>query len=424
MLLNGLYTNASIFSNTTVEISAIDQIQNIIDQPFMKNVKVRIMPDVHAGAGICIGYTATLNDYVVPNFVGVDIGCGLSCLPIPKECAVNFEKLDLNIRQRIPYGYRIHNKIDWETLEFVFKEMTSNDCFGAFCKAIKGISKKISKGSDQIFQAIGSLGGGNHFISVDKDFESNYFLVIHSGSRNFGKRIADYHQDIANNKQQVKCIVCIHHEFKDKHGKESDHHHWCKKYNKNCHASKKTCDQRTGWGFLTDNSKDEYLNDMLIAQKYAALNRRMVLTRLARFIGFEYAENNIIESIHNYIDFNDSILRKGAVSAHEKEKVLIPLSMADGILYCEGKGNPEWNFSAPHGAGRLMSRTQAKKDFTIEEYEKRMKESGVWSSCISQGTLDESPMVYKSPNHIKSIIGDTVNIIDHWKEVYNFKASE
>jgi len=347
------------------------------------------MPDVHTGAGICIGYTAALNDFVVPNFIGVDIGCGLSCLPIPEHCLpVVFEELDKDIRHRIPHGRNNHHKIDWETIGFVYKEMRSHNNPDEFFHAVRKISNKISVYEERIFQAIGSLGGGNHFISVNRDENAQYFLVIHSGSRNFGKRIAEYHQGIAAKeiRQQKQ--------------------------------------KPTGFEFLTGQEKDNYLADMKIAQEYAALNRRMMLTRLARFLGFEYTESNIIESIHNYINFNDGLIRKGAISAQAGEKMLIPLSMADGILYCEGKGNPEWNFSAPHGAGRLMSRSLAKQKLTLAEYEQKMSEAGVWSSCIEQSTIDESPMAYKSSDEIKSAIGDTVTVLSHWKEVYNFKAAE
>jgi RNA-splicing ligase RtcB len=233
----------------------------------------------------------------------------------------------------------------------------------------------------RILPAIGSLGGGNHFIAVNKNSENEYFLTVHSGSRNYGKCIAEYHQK--------KAVANVG-------GK--------------------------GIGYLTGQAKEDYLADMQLAQVYAALNRRVILKRIASFLKVKYLEDNIIESVHNYIDFSDNIIRKGAISANKDQKILIPLSMADGILFCKGKGNADWNNSAPHGAGRLMSRTAAKQSITVSAFKKRMEEAGVWTSCISKETLDEAPQAYKDPAMIIDAIKDTAELVDCWKEVYNFKA--
>jgi len=380
MILKGQYTSAVIFSEN-VESSALDQLRNIINQPFMENVKVRVMPDIHAGAGICIGYTATLNDYVVPNFIGVDIGCGLTALPLSEKFIPDFKKLDSFIRNRIPSGFKINQMMDIDEAALVWEQMKPWMTFDKFCQRVEEDYRKFSMDKRRILSAICSLGGGNHFISIDKNSNEQHVLAVHSGSRNYGKCVAEYHQKKA---------------LANTGGK--------------------------GAGFLAGQEKEEYLVDMEFAQVYAALNRRVILKRIASFLMEEYSEKALIESVHNYINFTDKIIRKGAISAHKDEAILIPLSMADGILFCKGKGNPEWNYSAPHGAGRTMSRSQAKRSITLSAFKKRMDEAGVWSSCVDSGTLDESPMAYKPPDEIKSAITDTVDIIDHWKEVYNFKA--
>ena len=387
MILKGQYTNAVIFSETA-ESSALDQVRDIINQPFSKDAKVCIMPDVHAGAGICIGYTATLNEYVVPNFIGVDIGCGVTAIPLSKKCDLVFKNLDFFIRSRIPFGFNINQIFDieeaneaWNGINFK-GELLEKD-FKKYCERVEGDYRKLSIDKRRILSSIGSLGGGNHFISIDEDSSGQRYAVVHSGSRNYGKCVAEYHQ---------------------------------KKASKGSMSDK--------FGYLSGREKDDYFQDMAVAQIYASLNRRVILKRLCSFLKTKFSENDIIESVHNYIDFSDGIIRKGAIPAKEDEKVLIPISMADGILFCRGKGNLEWNCSAPHGAGRLMSRSNAKSSLTLSEFKKRMDEAGVWSSCIDRSTLDESPMAYKSPDEIKSAIGDTVDIIDHWKEIYNFKASE
>jgi len=387
MILKGQYTNAVIFSETA-ESSALDQIRSVIDQPFMKDAKVRIMPDVHAGTGICIGYTATMNEYVVPHFIGVDIGCGVSAIPLSKKCDLNFKNLDFFIRSHIPFGFSINQQIDFSEAYEVWtgmnlKETSVPKDFDEFCERIEGDYKRFEMDKRRILPAIGSLGGGNHFISIDKDSSGQCYAVVHSGSRNYGKCVAEYHQ---------------------------------KKASKG--------DQSDKFGYLSGQEKDDYFQNMAVAQVYASLNRRVILKRLGSFLKTKFSEENIIESVHNYVDFSDGIIRKGAISAKKNEKVLIPISMADGILFCQGKGNPEWNYSAPHGAGRVMSRSMAKQSITLSAFKKQMSEAGVWSSCINRETLDESPMAYKSLEEIEFAIGDTVDIIDHWKEVYNFKASE
>jgi RNA-splicing ligase RtcB len=385
MELQGKHGTAIVYTDT-IEQDAISQIVNILNQPMMEGVKVRIMPDVHAGNGIVIGYTATLNDYVVPNFIGVDIGCGLTALPLG-SIPVDFSKLDVFIRNHIPSGHSVNQKFyesaithAWEGIPL--KKRFYIHIFKDFLDHLAGECEKLSIDSARAKAAIGSLGGGNHFVSVNQDVNGNRFLVVHSGSRNLGKCVAEHHQKIAAGGQRPKGLEC-----------------------------------------LTGVERNFYLADMEYCQAYAALNRRVMLCRISAFLGVSYDENYLIESVHNYINFEDRIIRKGAISAHAGETCLIPLSMADGILLCEGKGNEEWNQSAPHGAGRLMSRSKAKASISVEEYRKRMEEAGVWTSCVGPETLDEAPQAYKDSSFITESIGETVIVRDRWKEVYNFKAN-
>jgi len=387
MLLRGKYCEAVIHTDF-VENEAISQIINILNQPMMEGVKVRIMPDVHAGAGICIGYTATLNDYVVPNFIGVDIGCGLTGLPLGKLTSdqINFQGLDDHIRKTIPSGTSVHQKVLTDRIHGVFDgAKIINDHFldfSEFCNFLVDTCKEIGIDYGRVLAAIGSLGGGNHFISIDRGAEGDCYLVVHSGSRNFGKCVAEYYQ-----KKAAK-------------GQKS-----------------------TGLEYLEGINKDRYLAWMEFAQMYAALNQRVIIDLIGDFFSVSRDDNMLIESVHNYISFKDKIIRKGAISANDGEMIMIPLSMADGILYCQGKGNSEWNCSAPHGAGRLMSRSKAKQSISLDDYRRRMEEAGVWSSCVGTETLDESPQAYKDPEMISEAVGDTAEIIDHWKEIYNFKAA-
>jgi RNA-splicing ligase RtcB len=265
--------------------------------------------------------------------------------------------------------------------------------------------------------SIGTLGGGNHFISIDENKEGEFFLVIHSGSRNFGKCVAEYHQNVAKGPAiSADRMAELVKEIKKTTPREQ--------IEAKIRELKSSVEKKQiGLEWLKGKDAQDYNKDMVLAQLFAQINRRVMIAKIAGHLDIRYTESDLIESVHNYINFKDGVIRKGAISARKGEKVLIPLSMADGILYGEGLGNEEWNCSAPHGAGRLMSRSKAKNTITVEEYEKRMKNAGVWSSCVGQSTLDEAPQVYKDPSTIKNAIGDTVSIIDHWREVYNFKAN-
>jgi RNA-splicing ligase RtcB len=419
MILKGKYTNASVFAET-IDSETLTQIREIINQNFMENSKVAVMPDAHAGAGICIGFTASLNGKVVPNFVGVDIGCGVASQHI--EGDIDFKLLDSVIRHKIPNGLNNNESYSEPEIQQVIDQMSrihENLLYRIGMTAMKVYDNK--DGDDKAYRQLGSLGGGNHFIAVNETSAGEKWLTVHSGSRNFGLTVAKYHQNIAKErighpkgieKQLAKII------------RETPKREIEKKLVEFKASLPKA--PPTGMEYLEKEDAVNYFVDMETAQWFARINRRMIINRILKVMNLKPITHDFgfVETVHNYIDFEDQVMRKGAVRAHEGEYLLIPLSMKDGVLFCKGKGNPDWNKSAPHGAGRLMSRRQAKETLTVEEYKRQMAEAGVWSTCIGQGTLDESPMAYKDSTEIKRVIGDTVDIEDHWKEVYNFKANE
>jgi tRNA-splicing ligase RtcB (3'-phosphate/5'-hydroxy nucleic acid ligase) len=366
--LQGKYNTAKVFTDN-VESTAISQIINLLNQPFVNGANIRIMPDVHAGAGCVIGFTADLQDMVIPNLVGVDIGCGVLVVDIT-NLNIDIPELDNYIHNNIPAGFSIHNSVVSNVIN-KYKDFENMLCFDKLYK------------NERFGLAIGTLGGGNHYIEVDRsDKTGKTYLVIHTGSRNMGKQVADYYQKIAI----------------EKHG--SDH-------------PKDLC-------FVTDDDMQDYLYDMSICQKYAIINRNTIANLILKNFGTKVDKLNNFTTIHNYINFEDNIMRKGAVSAQKDEILIIPMNMRDGSLICVGKGNADWNFSAPHGAGRIMSRGEAKRSINLDDYKESME--GIYTTCVNQGTLDESPMAYKPIEEIIANIGDTVEIVDIVKPIYNFKA--
>ncbi len=377
--IEGQYSKAKIFTNE-VEDTAMSQIYALLNSPVSEGAKISIMSDVHAGAGCVIGYTSTLNaNKVIPQLIGVDIGCGVSAWKLGKRSVVGekFDKLDEAIRKLIPNGFHVRSDI------FDTKKIS-----GSWDKTITDvvdICNKTNQATQRVLCSIGSLGSGNHFCEIDKDDDDFLWLVIHSGSRNFGLKVANWHQQIA---------------YKDRGGKFG------------------------GLAHLEGEHARDYMDDMAVAQKYAALNRMVMgYEILTRFYKLTPKNLDFIESVHNYINFEDNIIRKGAISAHEGEKVIIPLNMADGVIIGIGRGNEDWNCSAPHGLGRKMSRRGAKENIALEDFQRTMKKAGVWSSCVSKNTLDESPQAYKKVSKVIEYLIDTVDIICHMKPVYNFKAS-
>lgn len=386
-----------------IEMKAIKQIDELLEQEPFKDCKVRIMPDVHAGKGCVIGFTADLGNKVIPNIVGVDIGCGMLCVELG-NIELNLEKLDNIINEYIPAGRNIREQklIDFEKINELY------------CLRELKESKKFNR-------AIGTLGGGNHFIEVDIDDEDNKYLVIHTGSRNLGKQVADYYQNLAielcSGKEELfKKKEKIIKEYKEQ-GRKSEIQQALKDLekeykNSNPDLPKDLC-------YLEGKYREMYLHDMRICQEYASLNRcyiaRTILLNMGKQIYQKY-----FETIHNYISFEDNIVRKGAISAKEGEKVLIPINMRDGSIIAVGKGNEDWNNSAPHGAGRIMSRIKAKETFKLDDFKESMK--GIYTTSVVEETIDEAPFVYKPMQEIIDNIQDTVEIQKIIRPIYNFKA--
>ena len=391
-----------------IEQEAVEQINILLQQEPFKDCKIRIMPDVHAGKGCVIGFTADLGNKVIPNIVGVDIGCGMLCVELG-NIELDLEKLDKIINEYIPAGRNIREQklIDFEKI---------NDLY---CLRELRETKKFNR-------AIGTLGGGNHFIEIDVDEDNNKYLVIHTGSRNLGKQVADYYQNLAvelcsGKEEMFKRKEEIIKTYKEQ-GKKSEIQKALKqlelKYVKN------KPDLPNELCYLEGKYREMYLHDMKICQEYASLNRIMIAdTILKEYSSFPmaiYFTQYGFETIHNYISFEDNIVRKGAISAKKGEKVIIPINMRDGSIIAIGKGNDDWNNSAPHGAGRIMSRRKAKETFNIEEFKASMKD--IYSTSIVEETIDEAPFVYKPMQEIIENIKDTVEIQKIIKPIYNFKA--
>ena len=365
--IKGKYNTAKIFTENVDEASR-EQILTLCNQPFTEGSRIRMMPDVHAGAGCTIGTTMTISDKIVPNLVGVDIGCGMETVALRDE-HVELQKLDKAIHRLIPSGFDTRTSAH----RFVGEIDLAN------LKCVKNVNLKRAELS------IGTLGGGNHFIELGRDDENRFYLVVHSGSRNLGKQVAEYYQNEAAKDLQSK--------------------------SKEITRSLAFCE-----GALFN----DYLHDMDIIQRYADLNRRAIVHEIVKEMKFK--TDYQFTTAHNYIDVGSKILRKGAISARKGERILIPMNMRDGSLICEGLGNPDWNYSAPHGAGRTMSRSQAKQSITLTQFEKSME--GIYSSTVGKHTIDEAPFAYKPMDEIIANISDTAKIIKIIKPVYNFKAPE
>lgn len=414
LTLNGKYGSAQVYTDL-IEQEAISQIIEMLNQPFAQNANAAIMPDVHAGAGCTIGTTMRISDCVVPNLVGVDIGCGVLCAKLGLMHDIDFAKLDKVIRDYVPSGMSIRDKIvniqmpkhfgvngkDWA------EKLHQLKCWSA-----------IKTKEDYFLKSIGTLGSGNHYCEVNVDEDGQYYLVIHSGSRNLGIQVCKYYQKLAETEYQKACSKVdkkvIEMMLADGRKMEiSAYVSSCKvKYDK-------------GLVPLVGEPFENYLHDMNIVQEYAEANRKAMLLTICKEMGWD--NFTFFETKHNYIDFSPRengerpILRKGAVAANAGEELIIPMNMRDGSLICIGKGNPAWNYSAPHGAGRLMSRAKAKETLSLEEYQSEM--NGIWTSCVSNATIDESPMAYKPMESIVENIKDTVEIYKIIKPVYNFKAN-
>ncbi|MFB4345823.1 RtcB family protein [Bacillus sp. BR_7] len=392
--LQGKYNEAKVFTNN-VDETATGQIIDLCNQEFVKDSQIRIMPDTHAGAGCTIGTTMTIQDKIVPNLVGVDIGCGMEVVVIDKKKEeINFDYLDETIRKFVPSGFRIRDK------EHRFSKMIDFD----------GVRAPFTLQRAQ--KSIGTLGGGNHFVELNEDDKGNVYIVIHSGSRNLGKQIAEYYQNFAY--EQLIDVTLI----KDDIIKRLTEEGRAKEIQETLRGIQKP-KIRKELAYLEGQGFKDYMNDMNIAQKYAALNRKAMIDEIVTKMDWKITDQ--FTTIHNYIDIENMILRKGAISAQKDERVIIPINMRDGSIIAFGKGNPDWNFSGPHGTGRIMSRKKAKESLSLEEFQNTMTE--VWTTSVVESTIDEAPMVYKPMDEIIENTKETIDIKHIIKPLYNFKAN-
>ena len=394
--------NTAICYAKVIEDVAIEQIKRMCDYELTVGNKVRIMPDVHAGKGCTIGTTMTVTDKACPNIVGVDIGCGMYTVKLADK-SLDFEKID-EACHYIPSG---RNVWDGRKERFDIQELK---CYRAL------------KDTKRLARSLGTLGGGNHFIEIDKAADGTHYLVIHSGSRNLGKQVAEIYQQLAIDLHAGKEDYFIRREeiirtYKEA-GRRVEIQDALKELAKEYTA--KTPDVPEDLCWLYGSFLGDYLHDVEICQRFACRNREIMAETILERTGMSKEE--AFHTIHNYIDTNEMILRKGAIAAHKGERVLIPINMRDGSVIAVGKGNPEWNYSAPHGAGRIMSRGKAKETLSLEEYRASME--GIYTTSVNESTLDEAPMVYKSLDDILDVINETVDIVDIIKPVYNFKAGE
>ncbi len=394
--------NTAICYATVIEEEAIEQIRRMCDYEFTAGSKVRIMPDVHAGKGCTIGTTMTVIDKAVPNVVGVDIGCGMYTVNL-SNIEIDFEQLD-EACHFIPSGMNV-----WQGRQEHF-DLQKLRCF------------RELKDSKRLERSLGTLGGGNHFIEVDKAADGTKYLVIHTGSRNLGKQVAEIYQRLAVDlnrgmedyfEQRDEIIRTYKEQGRRSEIQAALKEIAWKKANGPTSIPEDLC-------YLSGKYFEDYLADVEICQQFAKRNRELIAGIILDRCGFTAVD--AFHTIHNYIDTSERILRKGAIAAHAGERVLIPINMRDGSVLAVGKGNPEWNYSAPHGAGRVMSRAGARKALSLEEYKKEME--GIYTTSVNEETLDEAPMAYKSLNDIIDVIGESVDVIEVLKPIYNFKASE
>lgn len=395
--------NLKIFTNS-IEWEALEQIYTLNKQPAFAGCKIRIMPDVHAGKGCVIGFTADLGEKVIPNIVGVDIGCGMLTAKIGKV-DIDFAKLDNIIRENIPSGRNVRNE------EISFPKIEELYC------------KEELKNLAWIKCSVGTLGGGNHFIEIDEDSAGEKYLIIHTGSRNLGKQVAEIYQNIAvesmeGKERLVKEKAQLIADYK-RTGRQKEIQKALKELEKKWTPDKLNIPKDLC--YLTGENRQHYLHDMQICQEFATKNREIIAETIIQKMGWKVQKEDIFQTIHNYIDLDTNIVRKGAISARKDEKLLIPINMRDGCIIGRGKGNDDWNQSAPHGAGRLMSRSKAKETVSLEEFQQSME--GIYTTSVNTSTIDESPMAYKPMNEIVSKIGDTVEILEIIKPIYNFKSS-
>jgi len=396
--IQGKFGEAKIFTDN-IEPEAITDIYKILNSPVAINANMRIMPDVHKGMSFPIGTTMKITDKVIPNGVSVDIGCGMLVQTL-KDSHIELGKLDKVIHANVPAGFSIHKKAHRWADDTRIQELR--------CKAELPNMPKFHL-------AIGTLGGGNHFIEVNKDETGQLFLVIHTGSRNLGKQIADYYQQKAYDAMKSKRASDLA-EILDnlkKNGRVDEIDAAIKYFHSNNPEPDKAM------AYCEGELMQDYLHDMAIAQEYASLNRKAIADIIQ--CGMRWKVEGEFETIHNYIDMDTKILRKGAVRAEKGEILIVPMNMAWGSVIAVGKGNPDWNESCAHGSGRKMSRKKAKESVSMDDYLNSM--NGIYTTCVDKSTIDESPMAYKNPEEVLENLKDTIEVVNRIVPVYNFKAS-
>ena len=397
--IRGKYNEAKIFADV-VDSASIAQVQELCNQEFTAGSRMRLMPDIHAGAGCTIGTTMTIADRVVPNLVGVDIGCGMETVRI-REGRLELQKLDKLIQEKIPSGFAIRDSAHPYLSQIDLSEL----CCARHVDLLRAE------------RSIGTLGGGNHFLEVDRDDDGNLYLVVHSGSRHLGVEVASHYQQAgykALNRADDASVEALVARMKAE-GREKE----IPKEIKRLKNARQTRIPKA-LAYVSGDLFAQYIHDMRIVQRFAMLNRQAMVDVIVK--GMKLHVEDQFSTIHNYIDTDARILRKGAVSAKAGERLLIPINMRDGSLLCVGKGNADWNFSAPHGAGRLMSRADARQSFTVSAFKKQM--AGVYTTSVSKATLDECPMAYKGMEDILNQIGPTAEVEKILRPIYNFKAGD
>ena len=391
--------NTAVCFAKVIEDEAIEQIRRMCDYEFTAGSQIRIMPDVHAGKGCTIGTTMTIIDKAVPNVVGVDIGCGMYTVKLVQR-EIDLERLD-EAAHFIPSGMKV-----WEGRQVRF-DLSELRCFRAL------------KDSRYLERSLGTLGGGNHFIEVDRAADGTLYLVIHSGSRNLGLQVANYYQNLAIDLNKGKAEYFAKRDALIAEYKAAGRRTEIQEALKQLKWQEKETTIPEDLCFVYGSYLEDYLHDVEICQRFARQNREFMAKILLERSGLTAV--SAFHTIHNYIDTEEHILRKGAIAAHKGELVLIPINMRDGSVLAVGKGNPDWNFSAPHGAGRIMSRSAAKETLDIDEYRREM--AGVYSTSVNEATLDEAPMAYKSLADIIDVIAESVDVVEVLKPIYNFKAN-
>lgn len=416
--ISGLYATADIFAGV-IEKTALEQIKTLCDQPFAEGSRIAVMPDVHAGKGCTIGTTMTIdpeNGKVCPNLVGVDIGCGMSVTEL--RCTeIDFEMLDGAIRAFIPSGQNVHDNTAPAGAEICdWVEKIHGKARHHAEAVLAGLNTPVSMSYE--LMRLGTLGGGNHFVEIDRSEDGRCFLVIHSGSRHLGTEICTHFMEIAN-AGRIGSAERHAEERKEMilHMKEAGKHREIASAIKEFDA-RFTPSEPSPLAYVEGTDLKNYLNDMSLAQEYASVNRTLMADIICRAMDWDIADR--WETVHNYIDMEDFVLRKGSIRLDAGRKAIIPVSMRDGALIVKGKGNPDYNFSGPHGAGRLMGRNQARNTFDMQAYKASME--GIWSSSVTPDTIDESPMAYKGIDDILPFLQDTAEVTEHIIPVYSFKA--